>query len=70
MLCIVGGAIGVAAGVALGAGLARVMGYDAYPSAKAIVVAVGFSMLIGVFFGFYPANKAAKMDPIEALRYE
>lgn len=40
------------------------------PSVKSIIIAVGFSMLIGIFFGYYPANKAAKMNPIDALRYE
>ncbi len=70
IICLIGGAIGIAVGTALGAAGANLLGYEAYPSVKAIVIAVTFSVAIGIFFGYYPANKAAKLDPIEALRYE
>ena len=70
VVCAIGGIIGVALGVGLGAVGAHLMGYSAKPSPATILFAVGFSMAIGVFFGYYPANKAAKMNPIDALRYE
>lgn len=70
VLCAIGGVIGVGVGIGLGTVLSKVMGYAARPSVSAIIVAVAFSMAIGVFFGYYPAKKAAKMDPIDALRYE
>ena len=70
VICWAGGALGIAVGIALGAWGAGMLGYPARPSITAIAIAVGFSMAIGVFFGYYPANKAAKLDPIEALRYE
>lgn len=70
ILCLVGGIFGIMLGFGLGATAASVMGYGAAVPIAAILIAVAFSMIIGVFFGYYPANKAAKLNPIEALRYE
>lgn len=70
ILCLVGGAIGILLGTINGMAAAKLLNFAARPSMKAIGISVGFSMAIGVFFGFYPANKAAKMNPIDALRYE
>ena len=70
VICLIGGIIGILAGVGLGTLAVKLMGYEAAVSVESIVIAVGFSMAIGVFFGYYPANKAAKLNPIDALRYE
>ena len=70
VLCLVGGVIGIIAGIALGAVGAYILELPASASSTSILVAVGVSTAIGIFFGYYPANKAAKLDPIDALRYE
>lgn len=70
ILCLIGGILGIVAGFVLGAVAASMLGYSAAAPVTAILGSVVFSMVIGIFFGFYPANKAAKLDPIEALRYE
>lgn len=70
VICVIGGIIGIILGVTAGILLANWLGTPAAPSVSSIVMSITFSMAIGVFFGYYPANKAAKMDPIEALRYE
>lgn len=70
IMCFIGGTIGVILGVALGLLGAHLLGYDAAPSASSIIISLVFSLGIGLFFGYYPANKAAKMNPIDALRYE
>ncbi len=69
-LAAMGGAIGVAVGVGAALAVARMAGWPSLVAPEAIAVAVLFSGLVGVFFGFYPAQRAARMDPIEALRRE
>lgn len=85
VLCLIGGVIGILIGVGIGALLGKVAGFviqnmyaeytsyiimEIHPSVTAILLSLFFSMLTGVFFGYYPANKASKMEVIDALRYE
>jgi len=70
VLSIAGGAIGILFGVAASLVVTKVLGWPVLVSMMAVVAAVVFSMATGVFFGFYPARKAARLDPIEALRFE
>jgi putative ABC transport system permease protein len=69
-LSIVGGLIGILLGVGSSRLLSAKMGWETLTSPESIVTAFVFSAAIGIFFGFYPARKAAKLDPIDALRYE
>ncbi len=70
VICIVGGIIGIIAGHGLSMILASAMNWPILISYPAIFLSVGVSALVGVLFGYYPAWKAAQLDPIEALRYE
>jgi putative ABC transport system permease protein len=81
ILCTIGGVIGVILGIIGAIVIGEVMmmvladqlggiTLRTSPSAAAIMISVAFSMAIGIFFGYYPANKAARLDPLDALRYE
>lgn len=70
VLSLVGGVIGIVIGAVGSFGLGRVLNISTTLSISAILTAFGFSGLIGVVFGVFPARKAAKLEPIEALRYE
>ncbi len=70
LLCIIGGAIGSALGSGLSLLFGSLSGWNMQVPGWSVAIAIGFSTLIGVVFGYYPARKAAEADPIEALRYE
>jgi putative ABC transport system permease protein len=70
IVCLIGGVIGVILGGSMGYLGSYLLDNPSLPTVFSIVLAAGFSMAIGIFFGYYPANKAARLNPIEALRYE
>ena len=70
VLCLVGGVLGILAGIGSAMALSKFMQWNTLISPMAVAVAFGFSALVGLFFGLWPARRAASLDPIVALRYE
>lgn len=70
VLCFLGGVIGIAVGVGGAAALSAFADWDTKVAMPAVYAALGFSVAIGLFFGIWPAQRAARLSPIEALRYE
>jgi ABC-type antimicrobial peptide transport system permease subunit len=70
VLCLLGGIAGIALGRGASFSVSRLLGWPASPSVSAILAALSVSAGVGILFGYYPAWKASRLDPIEALRYE
>ena len=70
VLSLLGGLVGIVLGVSGSGLISRIAGWPTFISTNSIFLAVFFSMVVGVFFGYYPARKAASLNPIDALRYE
>jgi ABC-type antimicrobial peptide transport system permease subunit len=70
VMSLIGGVVGIAVGVIASLTIASTAGWPILVSGGAIAGAALVAMAIGIFFGYYPAQKAARLDPIEALRYE
>jgi putative ABC transport system permease protein len=69
-LAMMGGLVGVAMGVGVARWLAVKFGWPVLVQPEVIAVSFGFSAFVGIVFGMYPARKASRLDPIEALRFE
>ena len=70
VLSFMGGVIGILLGIAVSLAIPKMLGWPTLISTMAIIGSAVFSAMVGIFFGYYPARKAASLDPIEALRYE
>jgi ABC-type antimicrobial peptide transport system permease subunit len=70
LLCLVGGIAGLALGRGVSAAITAFLRWPTAPSLTAALTAVGVSVVVGLIFGYYPAWKASRLDPIDALRYE
>ncbi|MDL2355963.1 MAG: ABC transporter permease [Pseudomonadota bacterium] len=70
VICLAGGVVGIAIAVGCAAAITATGKFDVLITAEAIAVACGFSSLVGVFFGFYPARRASRLLPVDCLRYE
>ncbi len=69
-LSLLGGSVGIALGIGVSRALTHLLGWPTLVEPQAVAVAFGFAAVVGVFFGWYPARKAAGLDPIVALRFE
>ncbi|MBK9307092.1 MAG: ABC transporter permease [Nitrospira sp.] len=70
LMTAVGGALGVGAGIGMASLMTKMIGWPTIINTEAVMASFFFSLIVGLFFGLYPANKASKLKPIEALRYE
>jgi putative ABC transport system permease protein len=70
VLSVAGGVVGVAAGLIAARGLSQYMRWSATISFGAVIGSVAVAAAVGIFFGWYPAKQAARLDPIQSLRYE
>jgi putative ABC transport system permease protein len=70
VICLVGGIFGIMLATGAAAAITSTGKFDVFITVQAVVVACGFSSLVGVFFGFYPARRASKLLPVDCLRYE